>query len=117
MIRSALIFSFALLVGCGISDNTAIADLEEDDWTKLCEEVEFETFTCEAEGFSYDVSFGSEDCEAETDADLDLADTCEATVGDWRACDEAYREALREDACTADLPSECSWMTDCITLE
>ena len=107
-----------LLAGCGLSDGKALRDLDEDDWAKLCEEFEEESFTCEGEGFSYTIEFGG-DCEP-TDTDgtlMEFPESCEATVGDLRDCDEAWREVLRADPCSADVPTECDYFESCMATE
>jgi hypothetical protein len=97
-----------LLVGCGISDNKLLADLDEGEPERLCDQVEPEAFACEGTALTLDFSRNPETCRGE----LAVTDDCEATVGDWRACDEAYREALREDPC-AIAPEECEWTLGC----
>ena len=96
------------LVGCGgISDNTLLVDLEPEERTALCEGVKEESWTCEVDGASSTISVG-ENCED----GFAVTDDCTATVGDWRACDEAIRKAYNEDPC-ADFPAECGYIFEC----
>jgi hypothetical protein len=96
------------LVACGISDNKLLAELDEDDRARICDKVDAETFACEGTALTLDFSRDPESCRGE----LEVAADCEATVEDWRACDGAYREVLRQDPC-ASAPDECGWALGC----
>ncbi len=101
-----------LAVGCGIPDSKKLSDLSEDEATQLCESIEPAEFTCDAtvSGFemSYTITLGGDECS--TDG---LSSDCEATVGDWRDCDAAWRAELEADACSADVPAECDALMAC----
>ena len=115
-LRSALLLS--VLVGCGVPDATLLADVTDEQAVSLCEEAgEARTYTCEVEGYSVDITLGYEDiedCQDEESYADDIPEGCEATVGDARACSDAYEEALKEDACVTEMPSECDYFKDCI---
>ncbi len=101
-----------LAVGCGIPDSKKLADLSEDDVIALCESIEEAEYTCDdtVSGFefSYTIAFGGDDCS--TDG---LSADCEATVGDWRDCDAAWRAVLDADPCSAEVPAECDPIMEC----
>jgi hypothetical protein len=101
-------WTLLLIAGCGVSDNKLLADLDEGERERLCDNVKAETFACEGTAMTLDFSRDPESCLGE----LEVKEDCEATVGEWRACDEAYREVLREDPC-AMAPEECEWTLGC----
>lgn len=102
-----------LAVGCGIPDSKKLADLSEDDAAKLCEGIEEAEYTCDMTVYGYEMSytitFGGEDCDM-TGTPTD----CEATVGDWRDCDAAWRAVLDADPCSTEVPSECDALMECV---
>jgi len=102
-----------LAAGCGIPSSALIVDLTAEDMAKLCEDMVEETFTCEISGFSYDITFGGESCEGGNEG---LTADCAATVGDWRACDDAWRAALTADPCATDIPTECDPLMECVDM-
>lgn len=117
-IRSALLLS--VLVGCGVPDGTLLADVTDEQAVSLCEEAgEARTYTCEVEGMSYDITIGYEDiedCKDEESYADDIPEGCEATVGDARACSDAWELLLEEDPCTTDFPKECDYFEECVAV-
>lgn len=108
---AALVMTGAL-VGCGVSDDAVLSDLEEGDWEKLCagRTVEASTTTCEVDGVEYDVEIEAsteEDCVADNSSTF--AD-CGATAGDFNACMDAFDGA---DVCSAEMPAACDPLLDC----
>lgn len=106
------VLALAILSGCGVPNGKALKDLEDEDWTALCEEQGEESFTCEVGGASLTYTFGT-NCDQVNGS---VADGCEATVGDYRDCNDAWMAALREDPCYAKEIPECDWFASCIGL-
>ena len=108
---------FAFTAACGVSSNTKLNEMTSEDWEKVCKDTDEEVFTCEFEGGSYDITFGgtAEECVSGT-ADLSFSASCEATYGDYEACNDAYVEALRADPCYAETPSECTAVYACVEI-
>jgi hypothetical protein len=105
-----------LLTACGVPDATLLSDLTDEQAKSLClEDGAARTYSCEGEGFSYDITFGYED-----ESDCDDADSsgygksCDATVGDARACADAWEADLQDDPCATDTPAECTTLFKCI---
>ena len=100
-------------IGCGgVHDDTLLADLESEDRDSLCERAiaDFEPSTaiCGGEEVSVD-AVEMADC---VDG-LTVGADCEATVGDWSACNDA----IAADPCTllsGDLPAECTDYAVCM---
>lgn len=115
--RNLMILSFLGLAACGISDSTAVADLDNDDAQKICEEFDEREITCEVEGFEFTVTLGG-DCDDATIGDV--PEGCTATVGDYRDCQEAYAALSDEEVCAADdVPAACEplFAESCVTVE
>jgi hypothetical protein len=106
------ILALLFTAGCGgLGDATLLNTLEHDDLLALCEETPKESFTCALDGGSYEITIG---CDEEADfTHVEFTDTCEATVGDARACTEALLTALRADPC-AEMPAECEFQMSCV---
>ena len=104
--RTLIIISTLALSACGISDGTALADLSADDGTKICEEYEPRTVTCDVEGFEFTVEFATE-CDTNNGAS-DVPEACDATVGDFRDCFDAWSAMSDEEICASEgFPAEC----------
>ena len=106
---------FAFLAACGVPDSTKLSEMTADDWDKVCKDTEEETFTCEdGEGsFSITVGGSAAECRENGEMTSQIPDSCEATIGDYQDCIDALREALRENPCLTDSPSECDWLNEC----
>jgi hypothetical protein len=109
MYRLSILSIFAL--GCGISDKTLLVDLDPDQIQKLCEDSTGGTYHCEMSGFTTDITVDASSCSE----GMAVSSDCTATVGDWRACNDAYTAALEADACMMDgMPAECDPMMSCV---
>ncbi len=119
-----LTLGLLFLAACGLAGDTLFLDLTEEDKESVCQEeidatVET-TFTCEGIDFDMD---GEDDEFAWEKADLsdcvagfDVTDDCTATLDDWYDCGDA----IEADPCVlfeAELPSACSYMTECYATE
>lgn len=104
------------LIACGVPDATLLTDVTDEQAVLLCQEMgEVRTYTCEGDGFSYDLPFGYEDIEECDDEKAgDYPDGCDATVGEARACSDAYEAVLTDDPCSTETPDECDYFADCI---
>lgn len=99
-----------LLLACGPSDDTRLADLSEEEATQLCDRYSYDAHVVECDdGSSFEI--GASDDQSCVDRLLDTPVTCQATVADARAC---YDIVLNEDPCTpvTELPVECEWQID-----
>ena len=114
--RNLIVLSLLALTACGVSDNAELSSLDQEQAQSLCEEIEERTITCGDETFSFEMTFGG-DCDAEYTAP---PEGCAATVGDYRACFDAYAELSDEEICEAeDVPAACEGLFDesCISSE
>jgi len=79
------LFAVAILsMACGVSDDAKLSELEEGDAEDICSEVTAESKDC-GNGVTVSRKAGA-DCTAGFKA---LPASCSATVGDFRACNEA----------------------------
>lgn len=117
---SLFVAASLVVVGCGgLSDDTRLADLEDDDLVALCEETYDEPFeptreqACALGAHLTPTVTNSEECEAVVEACLEMDEqpgeeeevncaeakapsaACEATVGDVRTCARSTMDALR----------------------
>lgn len=92
-----------LLAACGIPDGTLLAELDAADATEVCSEYEPRTITCTEGDATWTREFAT-DCAG---AGVDVPAGCPATVGDYRACEDAYRDMTDEQICADDLPAAC----------
>ena len=105
------VWVLAGLAGCGLPDRRPLVELDHRDVQELCGEPADASWTCEADGVVYDSVLDAERCVDE----WELQGGCGATVGDWRACTEAYGAALDADPCLGDgLPDACAPVVDCL---
>jgi hypothetical protein len=113
--RIASLFALTLLCGCGISDSTLIADIDESDAAKVC--AEFAGYdrivTCTMGDYSYEINMGmgsEEDCVATWEP---APAGCTATMGDIRDCMDAFAALSDDEICTMEAtPPECAGMMD-----
>lgn len=107
----------ALLVGCGLPDDTLMSDLEESDVEKLCEELasDVREVTCSGEGYEFTVEIGGTVDECIDDNDVSYYEGCDVTVGDVRDCNDAWDAMSDEELCSADAeyPAACEPIVDC----
>ena len=105
------------LAACGIGDRTGVAELDADEARQLCEEYAPREVTCESEASSATLILG-QGC-----GDTFLSDvppSCLATVGDYRACREAYAGLSDAEICAADEPpSACAplFSAECVVFD
>jgi hypothetical protein len=100
------------IIACGgPSDDTKIRDLSVEESKDLCEEaVESNperTITCM--GVMITVGLTSADC---TDPGMP-GPSCEATVGEARACNEAQGNQTEAEICMGMLPAACAKLAQC----
>jgi hypothetical protein len=113
MSRSSFLLLLPLLVACGTGasglplDKT-LAELDEDEWTQLCEWTEEEYGSEEVDcGDGTTVSVGTVDeCVTES---MTYYGECSTTVETMEAC----ITLLAEDPCSSDLPQECASLLAC----
>lgn len=113
--RIASLMMLTFLNGCGgISDDTLIADLTVDDAATVCEEfAEYDrSVTCGTGDTAVTIDMGMgtvEECTAEFEP---APAGCTATMGDVRACMDAFNALTDEDICagTTGIPPECTAM-------
>jgi hypothetical protein len=89
------------LMACGVGNGKLLKDMDEGDWKSYCaSEVRDEkTVMCTVLGTEVEVTVGgtADDCEAANAGNEgSLPDTCEATVGDLRDCNDA----IYDDPCS-----------------
>ena len=103
----------ALGVGCSVSDDKPLADIDAGLWTKICKKATkdsvSETFECNGVEITVDATTASE---CETASNALSASGCSATFGDWRECQE-WDPA---DPCDpGDPPAGCVALAACAT--
>jgi hypothetical protein len=104
----------AALVGCGVSDDAVLSELDSDDWASLCSgrAVEAETATCDWEGTEVEIEIeaaSEEDCASDS---LTAYGSCDATAGDYNSCMDAFDLS---DICELEIPAECDALMACLT--
>ncbi len=108
----------ALLVGCGIPDETLMSELEEGDLESLCAELadEDRSVTCTYDGFEFTVDVSGSEEECVSDNDVSAYEGCDVTVGDVRACDEAWDTLSEEEICALEtgFPEACDPILECV---
>ncbi len=106
--RNLLVLSLIALTACGVRDSKKLSELDEEQAQSLCEEVEERTVSCGDDSFSLEITVGG-DCDAEYTAP---PESCTATVGDQRACFDAYADLSDEALCAGELPAACEPLFD-----
>lgn len=106
----------ALTVGCGVPDDVQMSELEESQVESLCEELDGDrsvTCTYDEVELTIEISTSTEECIA--DYDSALYESCDATVGDMRACSDAWEALSDDEICSAeaDYPAECQFLLEC----
>lgn len=104
-----------LLAACGVPNGKSLGDMDEGDWKSLCTSLESEekTVTCDIDGTEIDVTTGGSAADCETDYTGGFPESCEATVGDLRDCNDA----LYEDPCllfSETAPAGCDAVFSCM---
>jgi hypothetical protein len=95
------IFAFTMVACGGLSDDTKLSEVSDDDAADLCSEVVAASKDC---GNGVKVTRkGSADCAAGIKA---LPDSCTATVGDFHTCNEV-------DVCEILTNSACALIAQC----
>jgi len=96
------------LAGCGLSGSTQLAELSDNDRTRLCEELaDFTDVSLSCDGIDITLSpTPVDECVADYAA---LPDGCAATVDDARACIEVVKTATCE---TDFLNGACATLID-----
>lgn len=113
MNKTLLAFPLLFAVGCGVSDDTLLNEIEEGLWEKICKKATAdsvdETITCE-DGTEIEVTaITAQQCVDANKAAWDAE--CTATFGDWRTCRD-----FDLDPCDPDLEgyaAACAPLNDC----
>jgi len=111
-ISYALIALFA--IGCGVSDDKPLADIDADLWGKICDVATdaSDAATYECEGFTIEIeAVTAEQAAADCVTGSNIAWTGDCTFGDWRECND-WSPA---DFCDpGDPPAACTTLAGCI---
>ena len=112
----ALIFTTAVL-GCGIPDDMLMSDLTEQEVETLCGELSGDPreVTCSGDGYEITVEIGGTEAECIEDNSPAYYEGCDVTVGDMRACSDAWSAMSDEEICalSTELPEECQPLLEC----
>lgn len=109
------ILALAGAVGCGgPSDSDKLSELSLSEAKDLCHEMvdlnPERSVTCNGQTFT--VGLNDADCDDDTEADLP-PDSCTATVGDARDCNEAQGDLTEAQICSGTLPAACQKLAAC----
>lgn len=104
--------AFALAIGCGVSANKPLADIDAGLWAKICDKATADSVeeTVECNGVEITIpAITSQQCQ---DANASAyGEGCEATFGDWKDCREWSSDA---DPCDpGDRPASCVAVATC----
>jgi hypothetical protein len=94
--------AFGLMACGGVSDDSKLAELSDDDITDLCSEVTAETKDCSGVTISRDPN----QCSAGL---KNVPTSCAATAGDFRSCNDA-------DVCEALSNASCAKIAQCSSM-
>lgn len=98
--------------GGGPSDSTKLADLSNSEAQELCEEsIGSRTITCS--GTSITIETTQEDCNEAGAGQDPIPAGCQATVGDFRACQDATDAATDAQLCEGFQPPACAAIAAC----
>jgi hypothetical protein len=98
---------FAVLVGCGVSEDKTVTELSEGQIERVCTDLaksEPVSLTCGGDELVYSPP-SVEDCTRDL---TDLPGACIATVGDLYACADGWAEV----SCDSQLPEACAVYAD-----